>query len=228
MAIDFKGYQYPKDVILYAVFFYVRYGVSYRDLEEIMEERGVKVDHSSLNRWVVNFSPLIAIEAQKRKHKAVSSWSMDETYIKVKGKWAYYYRAVDKFGKTLDFMLSEKRDEAAATAFFVRTISNNGFPDKVVIDKSGANLAGLENINCMLILNGWYWLIEVLQVKYLNNIIEQDHRFIKKLTKQMKGFKSIGSASTTLDGIEVGHMIRKQQFGTTGQPAFQQFAALAG
>jgi putative transposase len=152
----------------------------------------------------------------------------DETYIKVKGKWTYYYRAVDKFGKTLDFMLSQKRDEAAATAFFARTISHNGFPDKVVIDKSGANLAGLENMNCMLILNGWYWLIEVLQVKYLNNIIEQDHRFIKKLTKQMKGFKSFGSASATLDGIEVAHMIRKQQFGTSGQPAFQQFAALAG
>jgi putative transposase len=80
----------------------------------------------------------------------------------------------------------------------------------------------------MLILNGWYWLIEVLQVKYLNNIIEQDHRFIKKLTKQMKGFKSFGSASATLDGIEVAHMIRKQQFGTSGQPAFQQFTALAG
>ena len=98
---------------------------------------------------------------------------MDETYIKVKGKWTYYYRTIDKFGKTLDFMLSEKCDEAAATAFFAREIGNNGFPDRVVIDKSGANLAGLENMNCLLILNGWYWLIEVLQVKYLNNIIEQ-------------------------------------------------------
>ena len=152
---------------------------------------------------------------------------MDETYIKVKGKWAYYYRAVDKFGETLDLMLSEKLDEAAATAFFAQKISNNGFPDRVVIDKSGANLVRLENMNCMLILNRWHWLIEVLQVKYLNNIIEQDHRFIKKLTKQMKGFKSIGSASATLDGIKVAHMIRKQQFGTSEQPAFQQFSALA-
>ena len=119
-----------------------------------MEERGVEVDHSTLNRWVVKFSPLIATEAQKRKHKTASSWRMDETYIKVKEKWTYYYRAVDKLGKTLDFMLSEKRAEAAATAFFARTISKNGFPDRVVIDKSGANLAGLENMNCMLILNG--------------------------------------------------------------------------
>ncbi len=146
----------------------------------------------------------------------------------MKGKWAYYYRAIDKFGKTLDFMLSERRDEAAATAFFARAIGINGFPDRVVIDKSGANLAGLHNMNCLLLLNGWFWLIEVLQVKYLNNIIEQDHRFIKKLTKQMKGFKSFRSASATLDGIVTAHMIRKRQFGPSGQPAFQQFAALAG
>ncbi len=131
------------------------------------------------------------MEAHKRKQKTAVSWRMDETYIKVKGKWTYYYRAIDKFGKTLDSMLSEHRDEAAATAFFARAIGKNGFPGRVVIDKSGANLAGLQNTNCLLILSGWYWLIEILQVKYLNNIIEQDHRFIKKLTRQMKGFKSL-------------------------------------
>lgn len=111
MTIDFKGSNHPKDVILYAVFFYVRYAVSYRDLEEIMAERSVEVDHATLNRWVVKYAPLIAITAQKRKHKAAVSWRMDETYIKVKGKWSYYYRAIGKFGKTLDFMLSEHRDE---------------------------------------------------------------------------------------------------------------------
>jgi putative transposase len=228
MTIDFKGCQYPKTVILYAVFFYVRYAVSYRDLEEIMTERGVDVDHATLNRWVAKFSPLIAIEAQKRKYKTATFWRMDETYIKVKGKWTFFYRAIDKHGKTLDFMLSEHRDEAAATAFFSRAFGNNGFPNKVVIDKSGANLAGLQNMNCLLILNGWYWLIDILRVKYLNNIIEQDHRFIKKLTRQMKGFKSFNSAAATLDGIEVAHMIRKRQFDDSGQSAFQQFAALAG
>ena len=228
MTIDFKGSHYPRSVILYAVFFYVRYAVSYRDLEEIMAERGVEVDHATLNRWVIKFSPLIAMEAHKRKRKTAVSWRMDETYIKVKGKWTYYYRAIDKFGKTLDFMLSERRDEAAATAFFSRAIGNNGFPDRVVIDKSRANLAGLQNMNILLILNGWFWLIEILQVKYLNNIIEQDHRFIKKLTRQMKGFKSFDSASATLEGIEVAHMIHKRQFEATGQSAFQQFAALAG
>ena len=146
----------------------------------------------------------------------------------MKGKWAYYYRAIDKFGKTFDFMLSGRREEAAATSFFARAIGNNGFPDRVVIDKSGANLAGLQNMNIRLIRSGWFWLIEILQVKYLNNIIEQVHRFIKKLTRQMKGFKSFNSASATLEGIEVAHLIHKRQFEATGQSAFQQFAPLAG
>lgn len=153
---------------------------------------------------------------------------MDETYVKVRGRWTYLYRAVDKEGNTLDFMLAERRDEAAATAFFTRTIQSNGWPDKVVIDKSGANLAGLENMNILLILSGWFWLIEVLQVKYLNNIVEQDHRFIKKLTRPMQGFKSFAAAQATFAGIETAHMIRKGQLAGNGGTAFQQFAALAG
>ena len=164
--ISFSGNHFPKDVILHAVFFYLRYAVSYRDLEEIMEERGVNVDHATLNRWVIKYAPLIAAEAQKIKSGTSNSWRMDETYIKVKGKWIYYYRAIDKFGKTLDFMLSEQRDEMAATAFFMKTIRSNGFPDKVVIDKSGANLAGLQNMNCLLIMNGWFWLIDILYQSY--------------------------------------------------------------
>ena len=226
--IDFKGSHYPKSVILHAVFFYIRYAVSYRDLEEILAERGVEVDHATLNRWVVKYAPLLAAQAQKRKAAVGRSWRMDETYIKVKGRWCYLYRAIDKRGQTLDFMLSENRDEAAATAFFARMIGHNGWPDKVVIDKSGANMAGLDNMNIALILAGWYWLIEVLQAKYLNNIIEQDHRFIKKLTRPMLGFKSFASAQATLAGIETAHMIRKGQLTVGGKTAFQKFAALAG
>ena len=114
VKINFKGNHFPKSVILFAVFFYVRYGVSYRDLEEIMAARGVEIDHATLNRWVVRFSPLIAANAQARKRKTAPSWRMDETYIKVRGKWTYLYRAVDRNGKTLDFMLSERRNTAAA------------------------------------------------------------------------------------------------------------------
>jgi putative transposase len=101
--VSFKGAHFPKDVILFAVFFYVRYSVSYRDLEEIMAERGVRVDHATLNRWVTKSSPLIAITARRRKTPTDRSWRMDEIYIKVKGEWVYLYRAVDKLGKTLEF-----------------------------------------------------------------------------------------------------------------------------
>ena len=226
--ISFSGTQFPKDVILYAVFFYVRYSVSYRDVEEIFAERNVKVDHSTLNRWVIKYSSSLALAAKKNKRVVATSWRMDETYIQVKGQWVYLYRAVDKFGDTIDFMLSEKRNEAAATAFFKQAIDNNGFPKKVVMDKSGANYVGLENINFLLMLAGLISFVEILQIKYLNNLVEQDHRFIKKITKSMMGFKAFHSAKATIDGIETAHMIRKGQLSNENIPAYKQFMALAG
>ena len=226
-VVDFKGAHYPKSVILFAVFFYLRYPVSYRDLEEIMQERGVDVDHATLNRWVVKYSPAIAAQAQRKKRPTAKSWRMDETYIRVKGKWMYHYRAVDRNGETLDFMLSERRDKPAARRFFQRAIGNHGVPDRIVIDKSGANLAGLEAVNVILKFTGTGQTINILQVKYLNNILEQDHRFIKRITGRMLGFKAFHSASATLEGIEAAHMIRKGQFDNNGLNAFQQFAQLA-
>ncbi|MGY9033057.1 MAG: IS6 family transposase [Rhodobacterales bacterium] len=225
--VDFKGVHFPQNAILHAVFFYLRYAVSYRDLEEIMEERGVAVDHGTLNRWVVKFAPLIAAQAQSRKKPTAVSWRMDETYIKVKGKWTYYYRAVDNTGKILDFMPSARRNMAAAPAFFKRAICTNGMPNRVVIDKSGANLAGLQSVNVILKFKGSGSTIKILQVKYLNNIIEQDHRFIKRITRQMLGFKAFHSADATLAGIETAHMIRKGQLDANELTAFQQFAGLA-
>lgn len=225
---DFKGVHYPKSVILYAVFFYVRYGVSYRDLEEIMAERGVDVDHATLNRWVVKFSPSIAARAQSKKRSTTETWRMDETYIKVKGVWTYLYRAVDRDGQPLDFMLSERRDMPAARRLFKRAIGVNGVPDRVVIDKSGANLTRLEKVNAILQFTGTGKMISIVRAKYLTNILEQDHRFIKRITGPMLGFKAFHSAAATLAGIETAHMIRKGQFGSDGDSVFKQFAARAG
>jgi putative transposase len=227
VTIDFKGNHFPKSVILYGVFFYVRYGVSYRDLEKIMAERGVEIDHATLNRWVVKFSPLVAANAQARKRPTAISWRMDETYIKVRGKWTYLYRAVDRDGQTLDFMLSERRDTAAAWRFFKRAVGTNGVPDRIAIDKISANLAGLQSLNVILKFTGTGRIIGIVQPKYLNNIVEQDHRFIKRITRPILGFKAFHSAAATLAGIETAHMIRKGQLAQTGISAFKQFAALA-
>jgi putative transposase len=178
--IDLKGVHCPRAVILSAVFFYLRYAVRYRDLEEVMGERGVEVDHATLNRWVVKFAPLIASRAQERKRPTATSWRMDETYIKVKGRWTYLYRAVDRDGQTLDFMLSKCRDTAAARRFLKQSIGTNGVPSRVVINRSGANLTGLQSLNVILRFIGVGWIIKILQGKYLNNILEQDHRSIKR------------------------------------------------
>ncbi len=175
-----------------------------------MAERGIQIDHATLNLWVVKYSPDIAKAAQMRKQSTAGSWRMDETYIKVKGKWTYLYRAVNKYGKTLDFMHSKRRGKAAAMRFFKRAIKANGVPLRKVIDKSGVNLAGLLWINVGLKFSRSHHRIEILRVKYLNNIVEQDHRFIKKITHPTLAFKAFHSATATLAGIEVAHMIRKK------------------
>ena len=222
-----KGSHFPTSVTLYAVYFYVRFAVSYRDLEEIMAERGVHVDHATLNRWVVKYASMIAQELRNRSRPVSVSWRMDETYIKVKGRWAYLYRAVDNQGQTIDFMLSAHRRQSAARNFFRNAIAKNGVPKRVVVDKSGSNLAGLQNVNAKLRFKGDGSIIKIVQSKYLNNLLEQDHRFIKKITKPMMSFKAFHSAQSTLAGIEVAHMIRKQQIVSNHKTGFQIFVALA-
>jgi len=155
---------------LYAVFFYLRYAVSYRDLGEIMAERGVEVDHATRHRWVVKFAPLIAPRTQERKRPTATSWRMDETYIKVKGRWTYLYRAVCRECQIVNFMLSERRNLAPARRFLKRAISKNCVPDRVVIDKSGANLAGRQSVNVSLKFTASGRVAEVRQIKYYNNI----------------------------------------------------------
>jgi len=151
--ISFKWRHFQKDVILLVVRWYLSYSLSYRDIEEIMLERDLHIDHSTINRWVIHYSPQLENEFRQRfKRKAGNSWRMDETYIKVKGVWHYLYRAVDKSGDTIDFMLSKRRDKSSARAFFIRAIGSSGLPEKVVINKSGSNKSALNAINFQIIL----------------------------------------------------------------------------
>ncbi len=202
----FHGGHFPKHIVLQVVFWYLRYSLSYRDIEELMEERGVELDHATVQRWVVKYTPILEVEFRKRKKTVGTSWRMDETYIKVKGIWHYLYRAVDKEGNTIDFLLSKKRDKKTAKRFLLKAITQNGLPEKITIDGCAANKAAIEEFNSDNDTS-----IEVRQVKYLNNIVEQDHRSIKRITNFMLGFKSFDSASITLNGIEIVHMLRKRQ-----------------
>ena len=231
--ISFKGKHFAKDIILLVVRWYVSYSLSYRNIEEMMLERGIKVDHATLNRWVIEYSPLLENEFRKNyKRKIGSSWRMDETYIKIKGKWNYLYRAVDKEGDTIEFMLSKNRNESAAKAFFTKAIGSSGLPEKITIDKSGANKAGINAINLQMIIFSLICCalmqIDIRQIKYLNNIVEQDHRGIKRITKPMMGFKAFHSAEGTLAGIELYRMLKKgQHVNAKNSTAFEQFYALA-
>jgi putative transposase len=224
--LNTKGMRFPIDVILVCIRWYAAYPLSYRHLEEMMQERGVKVDHSSISRWAIRFLPLLEKVFRKHKRPVGGSWRMDETYIKVNGQWKYLYRAVDKAGKTVDFLLTARRDKKAAMRFFEKAMRANEVPEKVTMDKSGANKAAIDQI-----IENKEISIVVRQVKYLNNIVEQDHRAIKRITRPMLGFKSFRVAAKVLAGIELMHMIRKEQMampGCEGMSFAEQFYALAG
>ncbi|WP_212789580.1 IS6 family transposase [Francisella halioticida] len=231
--IDFTGRHFTKLLILQAVRWYLSYPLSYRHVEELMKERVIKVDHSTINRWVIKYAKELEIVFSNsfRKYGSYISWKMDETYLKLKGKDVYLYRAIDKHGDTLEFMVSEKRDEKAARKFFKKTIGKHGLPEKLNVDKSGANEAALLTINIFLFLLG-IWLtygIEIRQNKYLNNLIEQDHRSIKRLIRPMMGFKSWDSMDSTIAGYELVNMIKKgQHIYAENMTVWDQFYSIAG
>jgi putative transposase len=218
-----KRLHYPLDIIVMSVRWYVAYGLSLRNLEEMMSERGIEVDHSTLHRWALKLLPVLEKTFGGRKRPVGKSWRMDETYIKVNGEWKYLYRAVDKAGNTIDFLLRAHRNKNAAMRYFKTSIAQNGKPEVVTIDKSGANLAALEAINAERETP-----IKIRQSKYLNNIVEQDHRAIKRRIRPMLGFKKFRSARILLGGIELVHMIAKGQMENTGSPLppFAQFYSL--
>jgi len=220
----FKRLRFPLDVMLLCVRWYVAYPLSLRHLEEMMAERGLSVDHSTVHRWALKLLPLLEKTFRQHKRPVGKSWRMDETYIKVNWQWKYLYRAVDKDGNTVDFLLCAHRDKAAAQRYFEKAIVWNGTPEIVTIDKSGANDAALKAINA-----DQECPIRIRQRKYLNNIVEQDHRAIKRRTRPMMGFKSFRCARIVLGGIELMHMIAKGQLRVDAEattPA-EQFYSLA-
>ena len=198
--------HYPLEVMLVCVRWYAAYPLSFRNIEEMMAERGVFVDHSTLHRWSIKVLPVLAAVFRRRKRPVGRSWRMDETYVKVGGQWKYLYRAVDKAGHTIDFLLCAHRDYAAARRFFERAIDRHGIPEKITIDKSGANTAAIEGIRADSGVD-----IEMRQSKYLNNLIEQDHRAVKRIVRPMLGFKNFRCAGAVIAGIETMHMIKKGQ-----------------
>jgi transposase, IS6 family len=227
----FKWRHFQTEIILLCVRLYLRYALSYRDLEEMMAERGLCVDHTTIYHWVQRYAP--ELEKRCRPHlKATNdSWRVDETYIKIKKVWTYLYRAVDSEGNTLEFLLSPTRDAEAATRFFCKALhtsacsASQGYPVEteaaqptvgfntlastlrvINVDKNAAYPKAIADLKAAGTLPE---AVELRQVKYLNNLIEQDRRFVKRLTKPGMGFFSFETAWRTLQGFEVMNMIRK-------------------
>ena len=206
--IRWKHFQ--GEIILLCVRWYLKYALSYRNLEEIMMERGLSVDHTTIYRWVMIYAPQIEKRTRKHLKSANDSWRVDQTYIKIKGKWKYLYRAVDSNGNTLDFMLSAKRNSLAAKRFFKKVLKSryNKHIRVINVDKNAAYRIAIEELKQEEVLSTE---CELRQKKYLNNIIEQDHRFPKKLAKYKLYFQYFYTAWRTLRGYEIMNAIRKGQ-----------------
>jgi len=207
----YRKRAFDADIIELCVRWYITYRLSYRDLVEMMAERGVQIAHSTILRWATRYVPEFEKRWNRFSRFVGTSWRVDETYISIKAKWHYLYRAVDKHGKTVDFLLRRDRGIDAAQAFFRKALASNAprVPRKVTLDGHVPTRRAL-------------WLrrrehpcwrnLKVRTCKYLNNIVEQDHRAIKRRCASMAGFKSFANAAITIAGIELAHRIRKGQF----------------
>jgi transposase, IS6 family len=209
-STPFKWRHFQADIILLCVHWYLRYSLSYRDLEEIMLERGLHIDHTTIYRWVQHYAPELEKRCRSHLKTTTDSWRVDETYVKVKKAWMYLYRAVDSEGNTLDFLLSVTRDAQAVKRFFQKTLGTSQAvsPRVITVDKNAAYPKAFKELKADGIMPD---SCELRQSKYLNNLVEQDHRFIKRLVKPGMGFFSFHTAWRTLQGYEVIHMIRKGQ-----------------
>jgi putative transposase len=211
----FKGRQFDRSVILLCVRWYLAYNLSLRDLEEMMAERGISVDHATIHRWTVRYAPLLLERFNRHKRAVSPKWHVDETYIKVRGQWWYLYRAIDSNGDTVEFWFSKQRNLAAAKRFLGRALRRHGRPERIVIDGSQTNREAILSCDAESRLQDrsrrQLKPIRIRQSRYLNNRLEQDHRAVKRRVRPMLGFKSADSARVILGGIEMIHMMRKGQ-----------------
>jgi transposase-like protein len=211
-ASSFKDRHFDSSIITLCVRWYITYKLSYRDLRDMMAERGIDLAHTTTLRWVQFYVPEFDRKWNDFARPAGDSWRVDETYIRVRGQWKYLYRAVDKHGNTVDFLLSEHRDIDAARSFFTQAIGKHGAPKKITVDGYAATHTAIDELKQSgnLPIN-----VLVRTSKYLNNLIEQDHRRVKQRVNPMLGFKRFGNAGVTISGIELAHKIRKGQFDTS-------------
>ncbi|HEY6422960.1 MAG TPA: IS6 family transposase [Pseudonocardiaceae bacterium] len=189
----FTGFRFPREVIVLAVRWYLRYGLSYRDVEELLAERGVQVDHVTVFRWVQRFTPLLINAARPCRHAPGDRWFVDETYVKVSGRWIYLYRAIDQFGQVIDVLVSEKRDLAVTRRFFTRALNiTRVIPVEVITDKAAVYPGVLDE----LAPGAWHHTEQ-----YANNRIEADHGRLKSRLRPMRGLKQLRCARV----ITAGH-----------------------
>jgi transposase, IS6 family len=206
----FKWRHYAPDVILLCVRWYCRYSLSYRDLEQMMRERGLSVDHVTVFRWVQRYAPEINKRMRPHLRMSGTSFCLDETYVKVGKSWKYLYRAVEKEGATIEFMLSAKRDVSAAKRFFKKMMraEHRRLPFSISVDKNAAYPDAFTSSQDERVIPHD---CKLRRVKYQNNVIEQDHRFVKKKVRASQCFKRFHTAERTLEGIEAVNMLRKGQ-----------------
>ena len=205
----FKGRHFDRDIIILCVRWYLTFKLSSRDLVQMMAERGIVLAHTTILRWVQRYVPDFEKRWSRFAVPVGDSWRVDETYLKVKGQWVYLYRAVDKAGRTGDFLLSKRRDTDAAKRFFSRAVKRHGAPRVITLDGYAASHRAVAKLKAAGRLPR---RVRVRSSKYLNNIIEQDHRRIKQRVRPMLGFKRFETAAVTIRGIELAAKIKKQQF----------------
>jgi transposase-like protein len=205
----FKGRHFDRGIVVLCVRWYLSFKLSYRDLVAMMSERGVGIAHTTILRWVQHYTPEFEKRWSRFARTVGGSWRMDETYVKVRGAWMYLYRAVDKAGKTVDFHLSRKRDVNAAKAFLRKAMKGQRTPTKITLDAYAASHRAVAELkgNAKLPKR-----VPVRTSKYLNNLIEQDHRRIKQRLRPMLGLKSFRTAAVVISGIELAEKIKKKQF----------------